>query len=718
MATREEHLLKKIFDRQMDIHSGYLVYFDDVCMNEFVQGYVTNVGVSVGMGSASVTLTYAPQFKSIDVVDDLGAYISSDDGIQNGTSLRIFAENVFSKKYHIIFDGIIKSRGVTRTPQGFNMVFTSTDYMYWLSKSIVPITIPVGQQIWPGERIRWKGQGVFVDDLKSIAAVSTGQLVEKTISEYWHEVLKKNLINNSTVYSDSNSVASFDDAANRVTIMGDINPELVKQQVIDLVITANTVFADTAYTALNNVTNKLLLEFFQDIDGVIKVKPPFWNEPVLKNYIIDPLMIKSGSEDTSWSSFYTRVIAQGGLSEWQATDSAEAQGMFTPIGVYVGEYKNKSGGQWADYLSYDGYEVFGEENNGGPAEIIGGDLEQACWSELSNYITNRAVICGIMANINRESKFVPSEATGDGGRAHGLFQWRDDQGGNPTRWHAVKATAVKATEGKHGTDALLISIPFQIKYFLMDIWYLKQDSYYVPENNNKKGLYKNIGEALMSIPDTVEGAKEAATLICVDYEKPTDTSGESLERSNIAEAYYNSYGKSNNNPGSSWDINELTVYDKIKDATRQVTSNFRVSDFSCKGNSCSCGKPCGCTKTYVAKPVANILQSILDNNPGLKVKINSAYRCDYHNRCEKVGGSSTSLHRSGAAIDFQLANDSVGLDIEGVYNNIVDNRYQSEYMDGEWRLGEIIFYKNKGFIHIGVNADNYDEPAYIDYSRP
>ena len=38
--------------------------------------------------------------------------------------------------------------------------------------------------------------------------------------------------------------------------------ELVKQQIIDLVITANAVFADTAYVALNNVTSNLLMEFF------------------------------------------------------------------------------------------------------------------------------------------------------------------------------------------------------------------------------------------------------------------------------------------------------------------------------------------------------------------------------------------------------------------------------------------------------------------------
>lgn len=705
MGIREEHLLKRIFDRQMDIHSGYLVYFDDVCMNEFVQSYVTNVGISVGMGSASVTLTYAPQFKSIDTVDDLGALIESEDGIQNGTCLRIFAENIFSKKYHIIFDGIIKSRSLSRTPQGLSLVFSSTDYMYWLSRSIIPITIPVGHQIWPGERIRWKGQGVFVDNLKSIAAVSTGSLVEKTITEYWNDVLKKSLMSNSTVYSDNNSVASFDDAANRVSIMGDINPELVKQQVLDLVITANAVFADTAYTALNNVTSRLLLEFFQDIDGVIRVKPPFWNEPVLKNHIIDPIMIKSGSENTNWNSFYTRVISQGGLEEWESSDSEEANAMFTPIGVYVGEYKNKTGGKWADYLTYDGYETLGGDEGKAPAEIIGGDLESACWGELSKSISNRAVICGIMANINAESKFDPDEGTGDSGHASGLFQWRNDVGVDPTRWDALKQTA-KAQAGHNGVAATLIDVSFQIKYFLMDIGYIPKDKYYVMSDRTF-GDYTAISAKLKGCPDSVDGAKQAAQIICEDYEKPQDKEGELLNRSNLAEVYFNSYGKSNDKPGSGWDINNLKVYDRVKDVNKKVTANFTVKNLRCKG------KSCGCSSVYIAMPVVKILQSILDNNPGLKINITSAYRCDTHN--DNEGGSKTSLHRSGAAIDFQLADGSTGMSLESLYEDIDKDRYvddsKAKYRDGSWKIGELIYYPSKGFIHIAVNANNSVETA-------
>lgn len=722
MGVREEHLLKKIFDRQMDIHSGYLVYFDDVCMNEFVQGYVTNVGISVGMGSASVTLTYAPQFKSIDTVDDSRAYIDSNDGIQNGTSLRIFAENIFSKKYHIIFDGIIKSRSVSRNPHSFSLVFTATDYMYWLSRSIVPITIPAEHQIWPGERIRWKGQGVFVDNLNAIATVTSGQLVEKTISEYWHDVLKKSLVNNSTVYSDNNSVASFDDAINRVSIMGDINPKLVAQKIIDLVVTANAVFADTAYVALNNVTTNLLMEFFQDIDGVIRVKPPFWNEPVLKNYIIDPMMIKSGSENTNWESFYTRVIAQGGLEEWENGEVAESA--FTPVGVYVGEYKNKNGGKWADYLTYDSYEFFDPDNDGVP----GGD-------PVKNYITNsagegyawdhliktrglsRAIASGIVANILYESRFNP-EAQGDyennAYRAFGLFQWRNDAKAGQ-RWQAVVNTFMsnyrvtfyidnlqtevsevyrshkaytKSTIGATDKEDKAY-IEFQIDYFLTDIGYDVGLKGFKASSTS----FRNIKTQLQQCSDTAEGAAKAAEIICSLYEIPANLDQELVNRRAAAKEYYTQFRVTRpETTGVAWSIEKSRVYNNKSQSNEYVAgTTFKVSDFKCG---------CGCGTTYISEEVVQILQKIKDSVKAGSFSVTSGYRCEAHNTT--VGGATYSRHLTGGAVDFKFANGNISM--KDLCKRIRDNI--NAYVSDNGQIISYAGYYSGGWIHIDVQDSN------------
>lgn len=735
MATREEHLLKKIFDRQMDIHSGYLVYFDDVCMNEFVQGYVTNVGLSVGMGSASVTLTYAPQFKSIDTVDDFGAYLDSDDGVQNGTSLRIFAENIFSKKYHIIFDGIIKSRGVTRTPQGFNMVFTSTDYMYWLSKSIVPITIPATHQIWPGERIRWKGQGVFVDNLDGVAAVTSGQMVEKTISEYWHDVLKKSLVNNSTVYSDTNSVASFDDAINRVFIMGDVNPELTAQRIIDLVITANAVFADTAYVALNNVTTNFLMEFFQDIDGVIKVKPPFWNEPVLKNFIIDPLMIKSGSEDTNWGNFYTRVISQGGLEEWEASGSDAAKSMFTPVGVYVGKYKNKNGGKWADYLTYDSYEMWDSDGDGVPGgntkndHILNSIGEGYVWDHLTKTRgLNRAIASGIMANIRYESRFDP-QAQGDYAdtknryESFGLFQWRNTEDAGK-RWQAVVDTfeasklnivgqyvaptpigllPEKYCSHSSYTNSIFGTtdkeekayIEFQLDYFLTDVGYNANMSKFVASSTS----YKNIASQLQQCANTEEGAVKAAEIICSLYEIPRYPEEELINRRAAAKEYYNQFRLERPAVTSAWSIEKSKAYNNATQSNEYVAgTTFKVSEFMCKGNSCKC--KCGCSTTYISEDVVQILQKIKDDVKAKSFRVTSGYRCETHNRCDQ--GASQSRHLTGGAVDFQFSDGKMSMN--DLCKKIRDNT--NAYVSNNGQIISYAKYYTGGWVHIDVQDSN------------
>lgn len=730
MGVREEHLLKRIFDRQMDIHSGYLVYFDDVCMNEFVESYVTNVGISVGQSSASVTLTYAPQFKSIATMDDAEAYFDSEDGIQNGTSLRIFGENVFSKKYHILFDGIIKSRSFSRNPQGFSLVFSATDFMYWLSRSIIPITIPATHSIYPGERIRWKGQGVFVDDLSVVNAVTAGQLIEKTITEYWNDVLKKSLVENSTVYSDENSVAVFDDAVNRVSILGDINPVLFSQQVIDLVLTANALFTDTAYVALNNVTSKLLMEFFQDIDGVIKVKPPFWNEPVLKNYIIDPIMIKSGSEGTNWDSFYTRVISQGGKEEWEPGATEDENAMFTPIGVFVGEYKNKNGGQWADYMSYGGIEQWNDGQGGDTTPYItGSDGESLCLEYLKSNVANIAVICGIMANIFKESTF---NSTSENGLAYGLFQWTYDKNDrkNPSRrmslWKTAENYAIyEAFPGGYDKNAegIYAATTFQLMYFLMDIGYMNKSGYFVapPKSGYADDGYGDgydiVGSKLKECPNTVEGAKRAADIICRYYEIPGTGSAldaECQKRGDIAAQYYDAYNmkKASDSAGSShFPLSDSRIkhYNSKIQGNVKVAGRFTVNDVKCK-----CGK---CQDVYIAEPLLHILGQI-EADIKAKVVITSAYRCPSHNGSDQVGGSSNSLHKSGAAIDFQyVPTDNTPSYAQGsnnvaaaknLYRHIKDN-YKTKYGYNGQRINECIYYPSQNFIHIGITQQNTDK---------
>jgi len=84
-----------------------------------------------------------------------------------------------------------------------------------------------------------------------------------------------------------------------------------------------------------------------------------------------------------------------------------------------------------------------------------------------------------------------------------------------------------------------------------------------------------------------------------------------------------------------------------------MTKNFNIDEFKCKGNlkGCSCEMPDEVYKNI--QELAKNLQIIRDELQE-PIKINSAYRCENHNR--KIGGSSKSQHVKGKAADIVVKN--------------------------------------------------------------
>ena len=341
-----EDALPRIFEKQIKLRSDYLIYFDNVLMNDYAISYNTSIGVNSGMGTASVELIYTPAFRSIAINGTV------EDGVENGTQMRIFVSNPFSGKYNMVFDGIIKQRVLSRDSRGFRLTFSAVDYIYWMNKIIAPVSISFNEAVSPGERLKWKAQSVDPELTANVEISSAGSLKGKTVQEYFN-TLKEKSFTNSKIYSESNSVANWDDVIDRVSIMGDINKELVKYQVMDFVVNSNSTFANTVYVSMSNTTNNLMMEFYQDRDGIVRIKPPFWNEPVLKNHVIDPLLIMASSENTDWSKMYTRIIVTGGVEEWMPDSGSTSDkiDILTPVGVYVGSLTGKDKAKWADYTS-------------------------------------------------------------------------------------------------------------------------------------------------------------------------------------------------------------------------------------------------------------------------------------------------------------------------------------------------------------------------------
>lgn len=118
----------------------------------------------------------------------------------------------------------------------------------------------------------------------------------------------------------------------------------------------------------------------------------------------------------------------------------------------------------------------------------------------------------------------------------------------------------------------------------------------------------------------------------------------------------------------------------------QLTQNFNITEFHCKG------KTCGCTETAHDAQLSAYLQQIRERF-GKPLMITSGYRCPKHNA--SVGGTPNSRHTKGQAADFYISGidpaeiakyaESIGVKGIGLYDYFVhiDTREVKSYWFGQ-----------------------------------
>lgn len=320
----------------------YAIYLDSTRVDYIVKSFSTQTSVDGSIGVASVEFMYAPMlYKRMSAKENIAfkdeqTFVSRSneigEGIENMTNLRIFVKNMFSGKYCCVFDGNVRAKSLSRTPDGFRLSFSAADYLTWFHRTIVPLAIPLEDKPLFPDRLRWRAQGLNVNNVKTVATYRDLHFRGKTIKEVWDEVRKATLDINM-LYKKSD-VAMFDNATKRVIQMADIDPKYTKEQkVLDFTVTSSATSVNSIYVFMNNLVKTMMLEFFQDRDGSIKIKAPFWSQPVLKSYVIDPLMILGFTESTNWDAEYSRVIATGGLEWWESDYDSTTQKYVTPVAV-------------------------------------------------------------------------------------------------------------------------------------------------------------------------------------------------------------------------------------------------------------------------------------------------------------------------------------------------------------------------------------------------
>lgn len=325
---------------------GYCIFFDNYRVDKYVKDFTVNLSSDGSIGTASFSFIYAPSFYRREIRDINGVLTESEDGIDDMTNVRVFIKNIFNNKYVMVFDGNIRGRGRSRTGDTFSLSFDATDYMAWLDRTLVPLSIPFANITDPGYRLRWLAQGVDITTVNSFTSNAQNSLKGKTLEQFI-DYMKETTLRVNKNYTEKNSVAAWDGVMARMKVMGDISTDLVNNQVIDYIITSTNTSANSMFVSINDISRNLMFEFYQDRDGYIRIKPPFWNESVLYDHIIDPILITNFSEYTDWRGRVSRIVATGGREEWD-TDATNTY--FTPSGCFVGEL-NGANSTWTDYLS-------------------------------------------------------------------------------------------------------------------------------------------------------------------------------------------------------------------------------------------------------------------------------------------------------------------------------------------------------------------------------
>lgn len=161
---------------------------------------------------------------------------------------------------------------------------------------------------------------------------------------------------------------------------------------------------------------------------------------------------------------------------------------------------------------------------------------------------------------------------------------------------------------------------------------------------------------------TTQDLSEASDMILTKYECPANQSDAvKALRLSYAQKYYDKFA-----PKEAVPMTECT-----KGTAVQVSKNFESIEFDCNGKGC-------CNKTKIDPKLVEILQKIREyfNVP---VTINSAYRCEKHNK--KIGGAPNSKHLYGQAADIKVKGvkplkvaqyaESIGVKGIGRYTNFV-----------------------------------------------
>lgn len=342
---------KNIVNKEITQRSnpGYLIFFDDIRVDDLVPSYSVHLSCSGSYGSAQISMTYCPDLDKIShnfneshlikhQIDNVNSDNTSktfyiEDGVENMTNVRIFVKSPFSGRYSQIFEGNIRGKRFSMHKTGRTLTFQAYDYMNWMNRIICPWATAMNDSIFSVDLMCWAAYGIDTQYAANNFLNSNQQeLKGKSISEAINTVLQYSYLNNKFL-QEEDSVLAWDKPLLRLMLMGDIAEELRNESFWGYVVSTQISNTDTFYLKMQQILQNLLFEYFQDRDGLIRIKPPFWNRDVLENHIIDSTLIEDYYDDVNWNNFYTRIICKGGSDQVYNVNQLLAEKITTPAAI-------------------------------------------------------------------------------------------------------------------------------------------------------------------------------------------------------------------------------------------------------------------------------------------------------------------------------------------------------------------------------------------------
>jgi murein DD-endopeptidase MepM/ murein hydrolase activator NlpD len=296
----------------------YLIFFDGIRVDHLIKSWTSNINIYSGYGSSSFDIVY---FKELfDALDDW-------------VDVNIFVKNMFTQKYESVFEGNIRnlSRQTSRQSKSFSV--GATDKMIWFNKIPVPVYYSIEDVLDVNQKFLWAAQGIDYEAVSGFATLSSIQFADMNIESMIQQIFS--MIREAyKSYSETDSVLGWANIESKIRVMSDIDEKLRQSKILEYIIRSKSSVVSTIYVLLNDILSQLTFEYYQDKDGMVRIKQPFWGEDFLRNHVIDPMMIRNLSEFMDWDKRISRVITHGGADAW-LDENAETTSVVIPMGAYV-----------------------------------------------------------------------------------------------------------------------------------------------------------------------------------------------------------------------------------------------------------------------------------------------------------------------------------------------------------------------------------------------